>query len=215
MHPDPKRILPVLLMLVLLGLAGYYLVWPALNKSSDLIVSGTIEATEVRLSSEFGGRIDAVEVAEGDTIVAGQNLLQVHPSTTARSGASTHERIRSPLNGVVIYRSAEPGEFAAPGAPLLTLGDLERLNLTVYVPEDRYGQIMLGAPYPVSVDSYPGEVFTGTVTHIAAQAEFTPRNVQTIDNRKTTVFAIKLALTPSGGKLKPGMPADVRINMAP
>ena len=125
MHPDPKRILPVLLMLVLLGLAGYYLVWPALNKSNDLIVSGTIEATEVRLSSEFGGRIDAVEVAEGDTIVAGQNLLQVHPSTTARSGASTHERVRSPLNGVVIYRSAEPGEFAAPGAPLLTLGDLE------------------------------------------------------------------------------------------
>ena len=183
--------MPVLLVLVLLGLAGYYLVWPALNKSSDLIVSGTIEATEVRLSSEFGGRIDAVEVAEGDAIVAGQNLLQVHPSTNARSGVSTHERIRSPLNGVVIYRSTEPGEFAAPGAPLLTLGDLERLNLTVYVPEDRYGQIMLGAPYPVSVDSYPGEVFTGTVTHIAAQAEFTPRNVQTTDNRKTTVFAIK------------------------
>lgn len=215
MHPDPRRMVPVLLVLILLGLAGYYLVWPALNKDDDLVVSGTIEATEVRLSSEFGGRVDAVDVEEGDAVVTGQNLVQVHPGASARAGASAHERIKSPLDGVVIYRSVEPGEYAAPGAPLLTVGDLERLNLSVYVPEDRYGQIMLGATYPVSVDSFPSEVFTGTVTHIAAQAEFTPRNVQTTDNRKTTVFAIQLALAPSSGKLKPGMPADVRIGLAP
>jgi multidrug resistance efflux pump len=163
------------------------------------------------LASAFGGRVDAVNVEEGESVVAGQDLVQVHPGATARTGGASHERIRAPLDGVVIYRSAEPGEYAAPGAPLLTLGDLERLNLTVYVPEDRYGQIMLGSTYPISVDSFPSEVFTGTVTNIADQAEFTPRNVQTVDNRKTTVFAIRLALAPSGGKLKPGMPADVRI----
>ena len=205
--------MPVLLVLVLLGLAGYYLVWPALSKDSDLVVSGSIEATEVRIASEFGGRVDAVNVAEGDRVTSGQDLVQVHSASAARSSASSHERIRAPLDGVVVYRAVEPGEYAAPGAPLLTIGDLERLNLTVYVPEDRYGQILLGSTYPVSVDSYPSATFTGTVTHIADQAEFTPRNVQTVDNRKTTVFAIRLALAPSAGKLKPGMPADVRFGL--
>ena len=213
MHSDPRRIMPVLLVLVLLGLAGYYLVWPALSKDSDLVVSGSIEATEVRIASEFGGRVDAVNVAEGDRVTSGQDLVQVHSASAARSSSSSHVRIRAPLDGVVVYRAVEPGEYAAPGAPLLTIGDLERLNLTVYVPEDRYGQIMLGSTYPVSVDSYPSATFTGTVTHIADQAEFTPRNVQTVDNRKTTVFAIRLALAPSAGKLKPGMPADVRFGI--
>ena len=89
--------------------------------------------------------------------------------------------------------------------------DLEHLTLTVYVPEDRYGQILLGESYPVTVDSFPSEIFTGTVSHIADRAEFTPRNVQTTDSRKTTVFAVKLDLAQNGGKLKPGMPADVNL----
>ena len=63
----------------------------------------------------------------------------------------------------------------------------------------------------MTVDSYPATVFTGTVSHIADRAEFTPRNVQTTDSRKTTVFAIKLALGQNGGQLKPGMPADVNL----
>ncbi|MFZ4850312.1 MAG: ABC transporter permease [Caldilinea sp.] len=68
-----------------------------------------------------------------------------------------------------------------------------------------------GYSYPVTVDSFPKEVFTGTVRHIADRAEFTPRNVQTTDSRKTTVFAVRLDLAPSAGKLKPGMPADVNF----
>ena len=91
MHPDPRRMVPVLLVLILLGLAGYYLVWPALNKDGDLLVSGTIEATEVRLSSEFGGRVDAVDVEEGDAVVKGQSLVQVHPGASARAGASARD----------------------------------------------------------------------------------------------------------------------------
>ena len=71
----------------------------------------------------------------------------------------------------------------------------------------------MGQVLPVTVDAYPGETFRGTVRHIAGQAEFTPRNVQTTDNRKTTVFAVRLALEPSGGRLKPGMPADVHFSL--
>jgi len=91
------------------------------------------------------------------------------------------------------------------------VGDLRRLTLTVYVPEDQYGQVYLGQEYPVSVDSFPGQTFTGVVTRIADQAEFTPRNVQTVSGRKSTVYAVRLSLTNPDLSLKPGMPADVKL----
>ena len=209
MHPNPRRIVPIFGLLLLFGLAGYYLVWPALNKDGALVVSGTIEATEVRLSSEYGGIVEEIYVAEGDQVAIDQTVVSVKPNANTRG--SSHERIRTPISGVVLYRSVEPGEFATPGAPLITVANLDRLTLTVYVPEDRYGQIALSGTYSVTVDSFPTEVFTGTVRHIADRAEFTPRNVQTTDSRKTTVFAIDLDLAPSDGKLKPGMPADVNF----
>lgn len=115
----------------------------------------------------------------------------------------------APADGVVLARAIEPGEFAAPGATLLVIGQLSDLTITVYVPEDRYGSVTLGQTAAVSVDSFPDAKFTATVTHIADRAEFTPRNVQTVEGRKTTVFAIKLSIENPGGKLKPGMPADV------
>jgi HlyD family secretion protein len=117
--------------------------------------------------------------------------------------------LHAPMNGVVLKRSIEPGEFVAPGAGLMTVGDTNNLYITVYIPEDRYGQIKLGQPVVVKVDSFPNETFTAKVTRIADQAEFTPRNVQTAEGRATTVFAVKLAVANAGGKLKPGMPADV------
>jgi HlyD family secretion protein len=86
---------------------------------------------------------------------------------------------------------------------------LDNLTITVYVPEDRYGEISLGQSATLTVDSFPGENFATTVCAIAEQAEFTPRNVQTVEGRSSTVFAIKLLVTDPNGKLKPGMPATV------
>jgi len=120
--------------------------------------------------------------------------------------------IASPINGVVDTRSAEPGEVMVPGAPLFTLIKEEDLTITVYIPENRYGTILLGQSARVSVDSFPGEAFDAKVIRIADQAEFTPRNVQTEQGRSTTVFAVDLAVSDSQGKLKPGMPADVDFN---
>ncbi|MBF8283469.1 MAG: hypothetical protein HW378_2384, partial [Anaerolineales bacterium] len=120
-------------------------------------------------------------------------------------------KLIAPADGVVLSRAIEPGEFASPGATLLVIGELSDLTITVYVPEDRYGEIALGGTAQVSVDSSPGEKFTATVTHIADQAEFTPRNVQTAEGRKTTVFAVRLSVNNADGKLKPGMPADVKF----
>ena len=119
--------------------------------------------------------------------------------------------LKAPVDGVVLLRTGEPGEMAAAGSALLTLANLADLTLTIYVPEERYGQINLGQEAQVRVDSFPGQIFEGMVVLIADQAEFTPRNVQTAEGRRSTVYAIQLAVANKDGKLKPGMPADVEF----
>ncbi len=117
--------------------------------------------------------------------------------------------VRAPQNGVILVRNVQVGEVLAPGATVFVIGKLDTLQITVYVPEDTYGQVKLGQTAHVTVDSYPGVAFTASVVQIADQAEFTPRNVQTAEGRRTTVYAIKLDVPNPDGKLKPGMPADV------
>lgn len=117
--------------------------------------------------------------------------------------------VTAPMDGVILTRNIEPGEFVQPGAVAFALADLNELTITVYVPEDQYGNISLGQEATVTVDSFPGETFDAEIIHIADQAEFTPRNVQTVEGRSSTVYAIKLKVTDSEGKLKIGMPADV------
>ena len=205
MHPNPKIIILVLLLLIaVLGVSAYFVLQDAATREAT-IFSGSVEATEYHLASLVGGRVSKVYVKEGDPVREGDDLVEVRPLSGAR------DVVRAPVDGVVLTRSIEPGEIAAAGSPLVTLANLDDLTLTVYVPEDRYGQVALGQVIAVTVDSFPGEVFNGVVSHIADQAEFTPRNLQTSDSRKTTVFAIQLTLQPSGGKLKPGMPADAHL----
>jgi len=117
--------------------------------------------------------------------------------------------VYAPVDGVVVTRSIEPGEVVQAGSVALSLGQLDRMTITVYLPEDRYGAIRLGMKARVAVDSFPGKVFAAQVERIADQAEYTPRNVQTEDGRRTTVFAIELSVENPAGQLKPGMPADV------
>jgi len=117
--------------------------------------------------------------------------------------------ITAPTDGMILTRAVEPGEVVMPGSGLLTMARMSDLTITVYIPEDRYGEISIGQTADVTVDSFPGETFTATVMYISDKAEFTPRNVQTAEGRKTTVFAVKLMLGDTGGKLPPGMPADV------
>jgi len=119
--------------------------------------------------------------------------------------------VYAPTNGTILTRNVEPGEFVQPGATVFTLANLDALTITVYVPEDRYGEISLGQQAKVNVDSFPSETFTAQVTYIADTAEYTPRNVQTVEGRSATVYAVKLNVDDPGEKLKPGMPADVKF----
>jgi HlyD family secretion protein len=117
--------------------------------------------------------------------------------------------VYAPMDGVILTRNVEPGEFIQPGAAAITMANLNELTITVYVPEDRYGEISLGQQATVTVDSFPNETFAATISFIADQAEFTPRNVQTVQGRSATVYAVKLKVRDPEGRLKLGMPADV------
>ncbi len=119
----------------------------------------------------------------------------------------------APIEGLVATRAVEVGETAQPGVALMTISDLSQLKLVVYIPETRIGQVRVGAPADVSVDSYPGETFRGVVTFVAREAEFTPRNVQTEEERVSLVFAVEITLENVDGRLKPGMPADATISI--
>jgi len=117
--------------------------------------------------------------------------------------------IHAPMDGIILARNVETGEFVQPGAVAFTMANLDDLTITVYIPEDIYGQVTLGQLATVTVDSFPNETFTAEVILISDKAEYTPRNVQTVEGRSSTVYAIKLMVTDSEDKLKIGMPADV------
>jgi multidrug efflux pump subunit AcrA (membrane-fusion protein) len=210
MNPKIRRIVLIATaVVVVIGGAAYFALRASAGDPS-LKLSGTIEATEIQLASEAGGRVQSLSVQEGDTVQKWGRLASVYSEAT-----QVNEVITSPIDGVVLNRLVEPDEFVAPGSPVLVVASMNDLSVTVFVPEDSYGQVHLGETVDVKVDSFPNKTFSAKVTHIGEQAEYTPRNVQTAEGRKTTVFAIKLALAPTGGKLKPGMPADVYFQITP
>lgn len=116
--------------------------------------------------------------------------------------------LKAPLSGLVASRSVQIGEIASPGAILLTLANLDQVELTVFIPENRLGEIRLGQKVTIEVNSFPGKGYQGEVVYISSEAEFTPRNVQTKEERVNTVFAVKIRLPNPEHELKPGMPAD-------
>jgi len=117
--------------------------------------------------------------------------------------------VYAPVDAVVLTRSIQVGEVVQPGATAVTLLRLADLTITVYVPEDRYGVLFVGQSAVLTADSFPDETFAATVVYISDQAEFTPRNVQTVEGRSSTVYAIRLRIDDPEGRLKAGMPADV------
>ena len=174
------------------------------------------QAEEDYAALESGPDPDQLALAEDRLQTAQAHLDAAHANQAAAEAALESADLQiakaqliAPVAGTVLYRNIQPGEIASPSATLIVLGQLDRLTITVYLPEDRYGQVDLGDTAEVEVDSFPGETFAATVVRIADEAEFTPRNVQTGEGRRTTVFAIELRLDDPEGKLKPGMPADV------
>ncbi len=166
-----------------------------------------VTAAQARLDAAKNGATPsqlAVAQAQVSQAEAAQGVLE------AQLAKAT---IKAPVAGVVLNKLVNPGEQVAPGGRVLQLANLDEVHLVVYVPETQYGQVKLGDEVQVTVDSFPGRTFTGKVVQVADQAEFTPRNVQSSRERANTVFAIKVALPNPDHALKPGMPADARLQL--
>lgn len=116
--------------------------------------------------------------------------------------------LTSPVDGVVLDQILQVGELAAPSTTILTVADLSQLTLVVYMPVNQIGHIQLGQEAHISVDSFPGRTFVGYVLRIGDEAEYTPRNIATQEERQNTFYTVEIRLPNDEGLLKPGMPAD-------
>ncbi len=121
----------------------------------------------------------------------------------------------SPIHGVVLKKNVELGEIVQQGVPVITIGDLDKPWIKVYVKEDKIGLVKLGQKAEVTVDSYRNKVYRGRVTYISSEAEFTPKNVQTAEERVKLVYGVKVRVDNENGELKPSMPADVKLDIRP
>jgi HlyD family secretion protein len=120
--------------------------------------------------------------------------------------------ILAPFSGVVTVRHREPGESVSPGAPVVTVMNTQDRWVRIYVREDQVGRVAIGQRATIKSDSHPDKTFNGRVTFIANEAEFTPRNVQTAEERVKLVYAVKIAIVGDNAlALKPGVPADVVV----
>jgi len=124
-------------------------------------------------------------------------------------------KIYAPTDGVILSRPVEEGEVVNPGTTLYTMVNLQELYVKVYIPEPDLGKIKLGSPARVYVDAYKDRYFEGKVTRIYEQAEFTPKNVETKEERVKLVFGAEVSVDNKEELLKPGMPADVVIKVDP
>jgi HlyD family secretion protein len=169
------------------------------------VAAASVDVARAQLEAlEAGATDEEIEVAAAqvEQAQAAVVTLQVHLDKMT---------LLAPRTGVVLERMVNVGEIAPPNFSLLTIADLDRVTLTVYVPENQIGLVTVGQEVSVKVDSYPERTFSGEVVHIASRAEFTPKNVQTKEERVSTVFAVKIEIPNSDHALKPGMPADAEI----
>ncbi len=124
-------------------------------------------------------------------------------------------RVIAPIDGTILVKATEMGEFLQPGGVVAVLVDLSSIELRIYVPEKDIGKVKLDAPARVRVDAFPKRLFEARVSQVDQQAQFTPRDIHMPEERVRMVFGVKLMLDNREGLLKPGMPADAWILWRP
>ncbi len=287
-----KRQIAIPLIILLLLAVLFAVVYSRIrNASGLLLLSGTVEVTEVEISPELSAQVIALHHREGDEVKEGDPLLDLDKSEletrlraaeAARQAAEaqvslyrakmanaqrdytrslqlyrakaisasafdaaktayqiakdTYEasqnqykgaqsqvetlqvqlqktHIVSPITGVVLERNVEAGEVVFPGMVLMTIGDSRHPWVRVYIGETDIGKVRIGQEAFVVTDAYPNRKFPGTLRYIADEAEFTPKNVQTREERVKLVYEARVYLSNEEGILKPGMPADVSLRL--
>ena len=258
-----KKLIPLIIFVVVIAvLTLYFEVFRHIERDNGAISgSGTIEVTEIEISSKISGRVielpkpEGSEVKYGDLVAkleyeelsaqrlsAGANLANAEKNYNrmrelfksgsvakrdfdnadaaykiAKAGYNQINAViqnavlYSPIDGVVLGTNIEIGETAFPGTPILTLADITKTWMYIYVDETKLGLIKIGQKVKVYIDTYPDRPFEGLVASISNKAEFTPKTIQTKNERVKLVFAVKVTIGNPDMILKPGMPADAGI----
>ena len=291
LRPAMKRQIVIPLIIFLLVVIIFFIYYQKYKGSREILLSGTVEVTEVEISPELSAKIITLHNREGDTVEEGDPLLDLDKSeleTRLREAEAAQQAIEaevslyrakmenaqrdynrslqlyrakaisasafdaaktayeiakdtytaslyrqqevqarietlnlqlgkthltSPIAGVVLERNVEAGEVVFPGMVLMTIGDTRRPWVRVYIGEPDIGKVRIGQEAFVTTDAYPKRKFPGTLRYIANEAEFTPKNVQTRQERGKLVYAARVYLSNEEGILKPGMPADVSLHL--
>lgn len=227
----PEAMNRAALMFLLLSVLGWFAGCDRLRSDEALSFSGTLELTEHNVGARVAGRIVTLDVDEGDQVKKGAMIATLDRHDQARrdyertlrifeQGGATRQAVElaelalqdqavvSPIDGIVITKVHETGDVVAAGSPLVTIGDRSDIWVRIFVPEGQVSRIRDGQSATVAVDGVE-QSFQGRVTYIAPRAEFTPRNVQTPEERVTQTFAVKVRIEKPEAWLRPGVSADV------
>lgn len=253
-----KRFLIISSIIGVLIIAGFVAFYSMRFMHGGLTASGTIEVTEVVVSSKVTGRVTKLNVDEGSNVEAGDvlalietqdyqaqldkvkaqhklaqseykrnlemfnngaispdqldnartNLEAAAAGLTLAQNQLSYTTITAPIKGSILNKAIEIGELAVSGSPIVTMANLDEVKLMLYVGGMMVGKIKLGDEVKVMVDSFPGKAFIGKLSYISDKEEFTPKPIQTKEERTTYVYRIKVIIPNPEHVLKPGMPAD-------
>ncbi len=197
------------------------------SRAQQLFAKDEISAQDRDLAATALKRADATfkaaqqrynEAVEGsrkeDIAIARANLAEADADLGLSRIDESYTTLRAPSAGVITVREAELGEVVEPGSPVVTLADLDHIWLRAYIAETDLGRIHWGQDATITTDTYPGKQYHGRISFISPDAEFTPKSVQTYEERVTLVYRIKIDIDNPNHELKPGMPADAHLQLA-
>jgi len=168
------------------------------------------ETAQAGVSVAQAGRTD-IDIQRAALSAAQARERELQAQLEAAKTQLSYTEIRSPLDGVVLTRNVETGEFVNPGTPVVTIANIDDLWMNIYIPETQTGLVKLGQEVRVTVDSFPRESFRGKITFVSSESEFTPKTILTQEERIKLVYRTKVTLENTQQRLKPGMPADAEI----
>jgi len=182
----------------------------ALKLQHDVAKSRVVESESLlRMARGNLERIDAVR----DEIATAAAQIDVAKASLDQAAVQLgYTSLKSPLDGVVTSRNIEPGETVNVGREVITISDLQRVDLKIFVEETIIGKVKPGQKVEVTVDTFPGKMYHGTVSFVSPEGEFTPKIIQTQKERVKLVYLVKVSIPNPDYDLKAGMPADVRIH---
>jgi HlyD family secretion protein len=198
------------------------------RRMRELVKTGSVtlkqkEDAEARLTVAEAQRSAAAEALKKIRTLARPEEIQAAEARLAQAQAAVDLlkktiadcTIAAPVGGIVTHKAVEAGELVTQGATIVTISELDSVYVMIYVTEKELGRVRLGEPADVKIDAFPGRAFAGKITYISPEAEFTPKNVQTKEDRVKLVFGVKVEIENKEGLLKPGLPADATIRVSP